>query len=224
MDIECQGKAIESTDKMKYLGVIFDQDLSGKSMANALLSKIGRGLKVLYRKAKYFDYSERKLVCTALLQSHFDYGCQVWYRGLTKALKTKVQCAQNKMIRYILEKDNRFHISFEHFDKLKILSVHKRVQYLTLSSTFNIYNKTAPGYMMEHFQASVHTHNTRHYNGFFLPSVSTNGHNSFIFNAIKLWNTLDFAIPIKSSQFKFACKRCLMSQMNQEEDDDFVYM
>ena len=224
LNVECQGKTIQTTCKMKYLGVVFDQDLTGKFMANSVLSKVGRGLKILYRKAKYFDYEERKMVCTALLQSHFDYGCHVWYRGLTKALKSKIQCAQNKMMRYILAKDNRFHLSHEHFEQLKLLSVERRIEYLTLSSTFNIYNKTAPSYMIAHFSGSEHSHNTRHHNGFILPCVQTNGHHSFIFNAIKSWNSINMPIPTKVSHFKSECKKLLMSKMKLEEEDAFVYL
>ena len=48
---------------------------------------------------KYLNYSSRRLLFNALIQPHFDYGCTSWYPPLSKALKTKLQIAQNKCIR-----------------------------------------------------------------------------------------------------------------------------
>ena len=99
----------------------------------------------------------------SLLQSRFDYACNVWYRGLEKRLKTKLQTAQNKIIRYILGYSTRHHLVKEDFSKLKYLDVSSRVDYLTLNMMYNIFNRSAPIYMCN-FQMvqNVHSHNTRY--------------------------------------------------------------
>ena len=222
-NVKCQGKSLQVCHNMKYLGVIFDETLCGKSMANSVLGKIGKGLKILHRKTQYFNFEERKMVAMALLQSHFDYGCQMWYRGLTKYLKKKLQCAQNKMIRYIIGADSRFHLSFEHFKKLNSLSVNNRVEYLTLTSMFNVHSKSAPEYMIKLFSNTVHCHNTRFQRGYCLPCVKSSGYNSFCFNAVKMWNNLPFEIPSTKSMFKTKCKNYLLSVMKKEQDDIFVH-
>ena len=36
----------------------------------------------------------------ALMQCHFDYSCSSWYAGISHALKSKLQVAQNKTVRF----------------------------------------------------------------------------------------------------------------------------
>jgi hypothetical protein len=36
----------------------------------------------------------------ALMQCHFDYSCSSWYAGIFRALKSKLQVAQNKTVRF----------------------------------------------------------------------------------------------------------------------------
>ena len=224
LDVKCKGNTIVPQEKIKYLGVTFEQDLSGNTMATSVLSKVTRCLKMLYRKANFFDYDERKSICTALLQAHFDYGCNVWYRGLVKSLKSKVQCAQNKMIRYILKYDNRQHLDCKDFEKLNFLNVEKRIEYLTLSTMYDVFDLSAPMYILDLFERSGHGHNTRSsQNSFVIPYVKSNGHNSYQFNGALLWNSIPFPITDSKDNFKITCKKYLMGKMKQDEDCDFVY-
>ena len=81
-------------------------------MANVTIGKVIRGLNNLYRKKEYFETETKKMLCSTLLQSFFDYGNNVWYHGLCKQLKTKLQTCQNKMIRYVLNLQPRAHLTF----------------------------------------------------------------------------------------------------------------
>jgi len=49
LNIMCNNKEIESKSSIKYLGVTFDQDFSGLSMASLMLKKINAKFKFLYR-------------------------------------------------------------------------------------------------------------------------------------------------------------------------------
>ena len=86
MKIVCNNVDIESKSSVKYLGATLDQDMSGKSMGQSVIKKVNAGLKFLYRKAGFFTRKEKKLSCSSLLQSRFDYGYNVWYRSLDKHL------------------------------------------------------------------------------------------------------------------------------------------
>ena len=145
------GTVVTCKSKVKYLGVTIDNDLSGETMAHSVIGKVSRELKVLYRNAKYIKFIERNILCSTLLQSHFDYGYNVWYRGLCKSIKNKLQTSQNRMIRYVLDSEDRFHIGYDSFVKLNWLPVQKRMDYLTLSSMYNIFNSSAPMYMFSQF-------------------------------------------------------------------------
>ena len=49
--------------------------MSEESTANEVLSKVNARLKFLYWKNKYLTPNLRRLLCNALIKSHFDYAC-----------------------------------------------------------------------------------------------------------------------------------------------------
>ena len=97
-------------------------------MACRVLKKINTKLNFLWRQSNYLNYSPRRLLCNALIQPQFDYGWTSWYPVLNKALKTKLQIAQNKCIRFSLELPPRGHINPSHFRKINWLPVEHRVE------------------------------------------------------------------------------------------------
>ena len=58
---------------------------------------------------------ESLTLCDALIQPHIDYASQIWLSNLTKALSNKVQCAQNKCIRFCLQLGNRARLDKKEF-------------------------------------------------------------------------------------------------------------
>ena len=110
--ITCIGNDIESGEKVTYLGVTLDQNLSGSSMITKIVSKCNNKIKFLYRNAKNLDKKTKMLLTSALVQCHFDYGSSMWYTGTTCLLKKKLQITQNKVIRFILGKDSTDYLVF----------------------------------------------------------------------------------------------------------------
>ena len=107
MKILCNNIEIEAKSSVKYLGVVFYQDMTGKTIGGNVVRKVNSVLNFLYRKSSFLKFRNRKLLCSALLQSSHDYGYNVFYRGLYSDMKVKFQTAQNKMIRFILGYDSR---------------------------------------------------------------------------------------------------------------------
>ena len=70
-----------------------------------------RLLRFLRRIAPLVGRDTLKTLARALIQPHFDYGVHVWYRDATKALKTKLQTAQNKLIRLLLNLPSQAHLT-----------------------------------------------------------------------------------------------------------------
>ena len=93
LKISCGSVAIEGRSKITYLGLTFDNDMSFSSMGNSVKN-------------------ERKLLCSALVNPHFEYACNAWYRSVNANVKHKLQTAQNKMIRYLLNYGCRRHVGF----------------------------------------------------------------------------------------------------------------
>ena len=69
----------------------------------------------------------KKQLAMALIQCHFDYACLAWYSGLTKRMKHRLQCAQNKIIRYILNLSAITHIGLEEFKIVQMIPVEYRI-------------------------------------------------------------------------------------------------
>ena len=116
-------------------------------MASKPLKKINARLKFLYRQSRYLTPAYRRLLCSALIQPHFDYGCSSWLPLLKKNLKLKRQKAQKKFIRFCLNLPPRSHIDPSHFRKINWLPVSDRVEYCFPNKVFKYWNGILPGYM-----------------------------------------------------------------------------
>ena len=102
LNVICDGNLIESKINVKYLGLIIDETLSGTAIALNITAKNNQRLKFVYRNTRNFNMNTKKQLTMALIQCHFYYACPAWYSGLTKRMKHRLQCAQNKIIRYVL--------------------------------------------------------------------------------------------------------------------------
>ena len=78
---------IKQHSKVKHLGCLLDETMSGEAMALNVVNKINNKLKFLYRKNSFLTPALRRLVCNAFIQPHFDYACSAWYPNLTKKNK-----------------------------------------------------------------------------------------------------------------------------------------
>ena len=108
-----------------------------------------------------FDYSSRRLLCHALIQPHFDYGCTSWYPLLSKALKAKLKIGENKRIRFCLELPPRGHINPSNFRKINWLPVERRLELCTSTTDFKYWKGVAPSYLNDMFMPSLNNSNTR---------------------------------------------------------------
>ena len=224
MNIQCKGIDIDSKPCVKYLGVNIDQDMSGTTIGSNYIKKINGKLKFLHRKVSFFRFEDRKMLSSALLQSHFDYACNFWFRNLNSNILHKFQTAQNKIIRYILQYSDRHHLEYSDFVKVKLLNVKHRVDYITLCHMYNVYNGSAPSYLCSMINSNVQT-TTRSQASFILPHVKTQGKKSFKYNGIKLWNLLSIENRNIESRndFKKRAKKCMFLNMKKEYENEFVY-
>ena len=118
INISFASHSIKQHKTVEHLGCQLDSKLSEEEMAS----------KFLYRQSRYLTPAYRRLLCNALIQPHFDYGCSSWFPPLKKNLKLKLQKAQNKCIRFCLNLRPRSHINPPHFRKINWLPVSDRVE------------------------------------------------------------------------------------------------
>ena len=91
-------------------------------MAHRVLKKINTKLNLLLRQTIYFNYSSRRLLCNALIEAHFDYGCTSWLISCGKTLKTKQQIIQSKCICFCLGLPPHGHANPSHLKKKRLAS------------------------------------------------------------------------------------------------------
>ena len=193
-------------------------------MGNSVIKKVNAKIKFLYRKRLFFGFREKKMLCSSLIQSSFDYACNCWFRGLHKKLRLQLQTAQNKVVRYILDYTSRTHLDYCDFKKLQWLKVPDRVDYLTLNLMYCVHTKTAPSYLCNAKPVS-HNYSTRRSDlAYVLPKIKTQGSKTFSYNSVKLWNDLPYSIKNAESKemFKNDCKMFLMDRMKTLEENKYV--
>ena len=115
-------------------------------MALQVIKKINTRLRFLYRKNRFLSQPLRRLLCNAIIQPHFDYGCSAWYPYLNKSLKKKLQTLQNKCIRFCLNLNNRDHIGSTEFEKINWLPINDRFEQCISSTTFKFFNDRSPAF------------------------------------------------------------------------------
>ena len=85
-------------------------------MATHVINKVNSILRFLYRQNKFLDIPLRRALCNAMILP-LHYACNTWYPILNKKLKTRLQAAQNKCIRFCLKLGNRKSITVKEFNQ-----------------------------------------------------------------------------------------------------------
>jgi hypothetical protein len=217
--VVCHNHTISPTSSVKYLGLSIDDNLSGETVVNSIVSKVNSRLKFLYRYASVLDYNTRKHLCSALIQCHIDYACSSWYPSLSKCFKDKLQICQNKIVRFINDMGPRESVNCQTLADMSLLNIEARNKQLRLNHVFKIVNSTGPSYMKESFMFTrdLHSHFTRSklYN-FVVPKSNGKENITFYYSAINDWNSLPVQIKqmTKIGQFKKAVKCHLLDVAN----------
>ena len=105
-----------------------------------VVNKINNKLKFLYSKNSFLTPALRPLLCSALIQPHFDYACSAWYPNLTKKFKHRIQTTQNKCICFGLQLDKLKLVSHEEFERLNRLPVTYRFKQSVSGIAFRYFN------------------------------------------------------------------------------------
>jgi len=125
------------------------------------------------------------------------------------------------MVRFILNKENRFHVGQRELCVPSWLSIPDRAKYFRLSHVFKAINGCSPIYLSDKFGkvCDRHSYNTRDCNlNFVLPRAIGMMGNSFVYkyNAIKDWNGLPAELKSLSSMECFKSRR--KSRRKSKED------
>ena len=132
LNISCKRTDTEPKESVTYLGAILELCFSGETMVQSILQKANARLNFLFRKQKFLNL-HTKTFGYVLIQCHFDYASSLWYSGLSKLLRNRLQVTKYKMIRFILKLDPWSHLGLDEFKSLGWLPVSKRVDQMILN-------------------------------------------------------------------------------------------
>ena len=188
--------------KVTYLGCILDETLSDKSMAIHVINKINSRLRFLYRQNRYLSFPLRRLLCNAMIRPFFDYASNAWYPNINKKLKTRLQAAQNKCIRFCLKLVDRFRLKSKEFERINWLPVQERISQCAVCNVYKFFLKHSPSYFEELFfpteETAIRTRSS--FQKLKIPRRKTNiGLKSLSYTGPSLWNNLNENLKRSSS-------------------------
>ena len=171
----------------------------------------------------------RKIMCSALIQCHFDYCCSSWYSSTNKGQMKRLQVMQNKIIRFILNLRNRSHIGVAEHEKVNMFPVKDRARQLKLNHAFNVKMGQCPEYLKDKFnrigdtELRVCTRASR--NNFFLPRVKNQGVHTFYFSVIKDWNLLPAKIKDLTNRdhFRTSLREHILTELKNKEQCPYIF-
>ena len=70
--------------KQHSAGCVLDETMSGEPMALKVINKIDGKLKFLYRKNSFLSPELQRMLCSPLIQPHFDCASPTWYPKLAE--------------------------------------------------------------------------------------------------------------------------------------------
>ena len=141
-------------------------------------------------------------------------------------MKDKLQIAQNKIVRFILNLHHRKGVTYIEFEKLGFLNICNRVKQLRLIHVYNIFNNKSPEYMHANFKINISSYGTRSINSnLCIPPIKGGESTTFFYSGIKDWNSL--ADQIKScnnkNSFKINGKHFLMEGLGCSFHSEFIF-
>ena len=199
-----------------FLGVILDDRLSFKKHITCIVNKLSKTCGVMSRMRYFVPSSTMRMIYFSLVYPYINYCIVVWGCSNQTSLN-RLRSVQNRCIKNICP--SKFPLNTL-YKQLKILPFDCIYKYTTLSKF--IFYKLNPifKYFNEGFTQLIfsHTHSTRlnTSHGLVLPRVIRSKYsNSFLFQAIRFWNSLpeSLRVPMSLSAFKYKIKRFLICDM-----------
>ena len=151
-----EGVMIERVEKFKYLGVLFDPQLSWDDHVNYLSSNISKRIGGICRVNYYLPSQTVNMLAQALVFPHFEYCSSVW-SNISLHLLNELQILQNRLARILLSADIRTPVNkmMEDLDWDKLTC---RWEQQLLIQTFKCLKQIAPVYISSNFIFTYSTH------------------------------------------------------------------
>ena len=215
-NINIANQNLIKSDCAKFLGVFIDSNLNFKFHVDHVVGKINSVCGLIWKYSRVVPQRVLKQVYFSLVYSHLCYGVVVFGRS-SLGTANKLKRIQDKIIKIIHGSS-----SPSIYSRNRILNFHQIYNYFTILKLYRELNSIK---IDSYFKArisglqNVHSYSTRFRsnNCLVTPQYSKSRcFGSFLYNSIKVWNTLPIEIREIGNfgKFKRKLKTWLLSQIN----------
>ena len=187
---------------LKYLGIYLDKDLNFSKHLKYIKSKIARATGILRKCKPYFSCKILRILYYSLFYPHIKYGIVTWGSTYKFYLK-RLEVTQNKAI-YAIRKTKSYKQKLAPlYHKLEILPIRQLYKIKIAKFMHKLSTSSLPQPLLDQFSMANlrHSYSTRNQFNYSLSCDSSSKlQTSFIFNAIKIWNSIP--ILIRNLPFK----------------------
>ena len=139
-------------------------------------------------------------------------------------MKTRIQAAQNKCIRFCLKLDDRFRLKSNEFERINLLPVQERISQYAVRSIYKFFSKYSPDYFEELFFPTEETAIwiRSSFQKLKIPQHKTNiGLKSLSYTGPSLWNNLNENLKRSSSinNSKHKIKEFYFEELEEEKHE-----
>ena len=191
----------------KFLGVMLDSAVSWKNQIQFIVSKISRGVGILYRLKSKLDNKSLQMIYSTLILPYFNYCCEIW--GNTSRSKLdKLIVLQKKAIRVIGGLKRLDHTSST-FAKLKCLKLEDIIQLKTCLHVFNADNNLLPSDLQKRYCRidQIHNYNTRNCKSLYhYPTQKKLKEFCISVRGVEMYNNLQDTIKTSKSTVNFRAR------------------
>ena len=211
--IKVNGKKLQKTPYVKYLGVYLDEHLNWSHHTEILSAKLARANGMLAKMRHYVDETLRNIYY-GIFSSIMNYASQVWAQFENKHIK-RIQKLQNKALR-IINFSKYSDPSTPLYFKSKILKLKDQVSLENILLVQKDIQGDLPTQLLNSFSTKPVIPGSLQVS-MELPKVRTQayGINSIIYRSAATWNTLTCQIPdLKFHELsKYTCKKKITNHL-----------
>lgn len=200
---------LHEVEKIKYLGVILDNNLNWIPHIDYLVTKLSQVAGVLFKVRNHLSLKSRIMIYNGLAGSYLNYGIVAW----GAASISRLQTVQDRLVRYMTFLPPSANTD-QSFATLKILNIKQHYFHEISKFVHSVHNNISPVIFNDYFipvtdYRSSRPSRTFLHNDYVLPKPRTEkGKHSSIFAGVKLWSK----IPLN---FKRLSKKNFSYQLKQ---------
>lgn len=201
------------SEKVKNLGVFFDEGLTGVHQVNHILKQVYCRLRQLYHFNHLLPIEVKKKLVQSLVFPYFEYGDLVFYE-LLGGLEAKLEVAHNNCIRFIYSLRRNISITSYRLSLGFLKPKSRRMMRMSIF-LYKLFGSETPAYLRNILVLFNSDHDTRYRFCNLRIPVCHSGYfkASFHLAASKVWNSLD--PPLRRSETMMQFKNGLMDLLLQ---------